>query len=80
MFLLVFLFNFSALYFFYWGYPLAHCGSMTEIVGDGLELASGLGSSRDDLDDHFRRFQPIDLNLDLLGITHLDHESRVPGK
>ena len=36
-----------------------------------------VGSSRDDLDDHFRRLQPIDLNLDLLGTTHLDHESRV---
>ena len=27
--------------------------------------------------DHFRWLQPINLNLDLLGITHLDHESRV---
>ena len=31
----------------------------------------------DDLDDHPRRLQPIDLNLDLLGITHLVHESRL---
>ena len=37
----------------------------------------GVGSSWDDLFDHFRRPQPIDLNLDLLGNTHLDHESRV---
>ena len=28
----------------------------------------GLGSNRDDLDDHFRWLQPIDLNLDLMGI------------
>ena len=33
--------------------------------------------TRDDLDDYFRRLQPNDLNLDLLGITHLDHESEV---
>ena len=26
MFLLLFLFNFSALYFCYWGYPFVHCG------------------------------------------------------
>ena len=31
----------------------------------GLRQALGLGSSRDDLDDHFRRLQPTDLNLDL---------------
>ena len=27
------------------------------------------------LDDHFTWLQPIDLNLDLLGIINLDHES-----
>ena len=43
----------------------------------GLGLVLGLGSSWDDLDDHFRWLQPNDLNLDLLGITHLDHKSRV---
>mgnify|MGYP002803401314 CR=1 FL=1 len=43
----------------------------------GLGLGLGLGSSRDDLDHHFRRLQPIDLNLDLVGTTHLDHESRL---
>ena len=37
----------------------------------------GLGSYRGNLGDHFRPPQPIDLNLDVLGITHLDHESRV---
>ena len=31
----------------------------------------------DDLDDHFRRLQPNNLNLDLPGITHFDHESKV---
>ena len=31
----------------------------------------------DDLDDHFRRLQPNDLNLDLPGTTHLHHESRL---
>ena len=36
-----------------------------------------LSSSLDDLDDHFRWPHRVDLNLDLLGITHLDHESRV---
>ena len=34
-------------------------------------------SYSDDYDDHFRRLQPSDLNLEILGITHLDHESRV---
>ena len=46
-------------------------------LGSGLGLVLGLGSSRDDLDDHFGRLQPIDLDLDLLGAAHLDHESRV---
>ena len=31
----------------------------------------------DDLHDHFEWLQPTDLNLDLLGTTHLDHESKV---
>ena len=43
----------------------------------GVGLVLGLKTSRDDSDDHFRRLQPIDLNLDLLGITHLDYDSRV---
>ena len=43
----------------------------------GLGLALGLGSSRSGLDDHFRLLRPIDLNLNFLGICHLDHESRV---
>ena len=43
----------------------------------GKVLVLGLWSSRDDLDDHFRLLQPINLNLELLGITLLDHESRV---
>ena len=30
---------------------------------------------REDLDDHFRRLQPNDLNLDLLRITHLNHDA-----
>ena len=33
--------------------------------------------TRDDLDDHFRRPQPNDLNLDLPGTTHLNHDSKV---
>ena len=33
--------------------------------------------TRLDLDDHFKRFQPNALNLDLSGTTHLDHESQV---
>ena len=28
-------------------------------------------------DDHFKWFQPNALNLDLLGTTHLDHDSQV---
>ena len=31
----------------------------------------------DDLDDHFRRLQHNDLNLDLPRTTHLDHETKV---
>ena len=47
------------------------------MLGLRLGLVLGLGSSWDDLDDHLRRLQPIDLNLDLLGTTHLDDEGRV---
>ena len=46
-------------------------------LGLGFGLVLGLGSGWDDLDDHFRRLQPIDLNLDILGTTHLIHENRV---
>ena len=51
-------------------------------MGDllGLEprlwLGLVLGSSWGDLGDHSRWLQPIDLNLDLLGTAHLEHESR----
>ena len=33
--------------------------------------------TRNDLDDHFKWFQPNALNLDRLSTTHLDHESLV---
>ena len=33
--------------------------------------------ARNDLDHHFKWFQPNALNLDLSGTTHLDHESQV---
>ena len=33
--------------------------------------------TQDDLYDHFRRLETNDLNLDLTGTTHLDHESKV---
>ena len=33
--------------------------------------------TRYDLDDHFKWLQPIALNLDLSGTTHLDHERQV---
>ena len=46
-------------------------------LGLRLGLVLGLGSNQDDLVDHFRRLQSINLNLDLLGITHLDYEGRV---
>ena len=46
-------------------------------LGLGLGLVLGLRSSRDDIDDHLRRLQPIDLNSDMLGITYLNHESGV---
>ena len=36
-------------------------------------------SYSDDNDDHLRWLPPSDLNLEQLGITHLDHESRVEG-
>ena len=45
--------------------------------GFGSGSGFGFGLGWDDLDDHFRWLQPIDLNLDLLGAAHLDHESRV---
>ena len=31
----------------------------------------------EDLDDHLRRLEPIDLNLDYMGVSHLDCVSRV---
>ena len=31
----------------------------------------------EDLDDHLRRLEPIDLNLDYVGVSHLDCVSRV---
>ena len=46
-------------------------------LGLGLGLLLGLQSNRDDLDDYCRRLQPIYPNLDLRGITHLDHKSGV---
>ena len=44
---------------------------MHDCCGTFLLLQSG------DLDDHFRRLQPNDLNLGLLGTSHLDNESKV---
>ena len=31
----------------------------------------------EDLDDHLRRLEPNDLNLDYMGVSHLDCVSRV---
>ena len=33
----------------------------------------------EDLDDHLRRLEPNDLNLDYMGVSHLDCVSRVRG-
>ena len=33
----------------------------------------------EDLDDHLRRLEPNDLNLDYMGVSHLDCVSRVNG-
>ena len=34
----------------------------------------------EDLDDHLRRLEPNDLNLDYMGVSHLDCVSRVWAK
>ena len=57
------------------GAPLGTGFGLSSPLGSGFGLGFGLGSSLGDLDDHFRWLEPIDLNLDPLGITHLDHES-----
>ena len=31
----------------------------------------------EDLDDHLRQLEPNDLNLDYMGVSHLDYVSRV---
>ena len=47
------------------------------MLGFGLGFGFRIGLGRDDLDDHFRWLQPIDLGLGLLCISHLDHQRRV---
>ena len=47
------------------------------LIAAGVVTTLGLGSSRDDLDGRLGWRQPVDLDLDLLGIAHLDHDSRV---
>ena len=46
-------------------------------LGLGFGLVLGLGSGWDDLDDHFRWLQPIDINLHLLSITQSHHKNRM---
>ena len=43
----------------------------------GLNVYAYLMSYREDLDDHLGRLKPIDLNLDYVGVRHLDCVSRV---
>ena len=44
----------------------------------GRNVYAYLMSYWEDLDDHLGRLEPNDLNLDYVGVSHLDCVSRVP--